>query len=244
MDELCESAKRLYAAGRLTDEHIWKLAMKTLDDQKHFVAIIESGKESADMALGNSKLKPEFREWTKTDEALPEMNQGPTGKAREPILLPFTISIDTREQLPYRFEGFTADSKDRGKPLIVKAIAKTLRTGDYSIDGMENRFTIERKSIEDAYQTIVHGRERFLRELERMSKMEFAAVVIEAEESTLLRYVDQDTGGSVKSVYRCLRYWPIDYGVHFVFSGGRAMAERNVLRMCQRFWRKKDGNYM
>ena len=57
---------------------------------------------------------------------------------------------------------------------------RTLPTGDYSIVGYENKTCIERKSLEDLYQTLGKGRERFIRELERMQTMDYSAVVIES----------------------------------------------------------------
>lgn len=44
----------------------------------------------------------------------------------------FTIIIDTREQQPWEFEHYSTASRK-------------LDTGDYSIEGLENLFTIERK---------------------------------------------------------------------------------------------------
>ena len=76
----------------------------------------------------------------------------------------FTIAIDTREQQPYAFVG---------------AVTKTLPTGDYSIVGLEDRVTVERKSKVDAYGSLGHGRARFRREFERLSRLDYAGVVIE-----------------------------------------------------------------
>ncbi len=91
-------------------------------------------------------------------------------------IAPFTIIVDTREQLPYRFE----DVRINRKKSFVWAKTKTLSTGDYSIAGFENKICVERKSLVDLYGTLGTGRGRFEREFERMQEMDTALVVIEA----------------------------------------------------------------
>ena len=79
----------------------------------------------------------------------------------------FIIVVDSREQLPYRWPDNLT-------------VVKGLSAGDYSVLGMENRVAVERKSLIDAYGTFGSNRERFEAELERLSKFDYAAVVIEA----------------------------------------------------------------
>lgn len=55
----------------------------------------------------------------------------------------------------------------------------TLREGDYSARGLEGRVAIERKSVSDLVGSLTHGRERFVRELERLATYDFKAIVIE-----------------------------------------------------------------
>jgi ERCC4-type nuclease len=92
------------------------------------------------------------------------------------IIAPFTVAVDTREQLPFSFQDIRIDRKKA----FVLTQKRTLSTGDYSIVNYENRICVERKSLEDLYQTLGNGRERFVRELERMQEMEYSAVVVEA----------------------------------------------------------------
>ena len=77
-----------------------------------------------------------------------------------------TILIDTREQTPFTLAGYTT------------RIA-TLKTGDYSLDGYEDKVAVERKSKEDAYGCVGAGRKRFTDCLERLSQLDRAAIVIE-----------------------------------------------------------------
>ena len=78
------------------------------------------------------------------------------------------IIQDTREQYPFSFEGYPVEVKPG-----------TLPTGDYSLDGFEDRIAIERKAAGDLISCMTGGRERFRRELERLRGYEAAAVVVD-----------------------------------------------------------------
>ncbi|NUP10878.1 MAG: hypothetical protein HOW73_32945 [Polyangiaceae bacterium] len=79
-----------------------------------------------------------------------------------------TIVIDTREQRPWTF----ADH-----PTVHRA----LPAGDYSVDGLEHRVAIERKSIADLVSTLTAGRERFERELQKLADYERAIIIVEGD---------------------------------------------------------------
>ena len=66
-----------------------------------------------------------------------------------------TIIVDSREQTPLVFSLFASE-------------VGTLQTGDYSLKGLEDSITIERKSIADLIGSLTSGRERFQREIQRM----------------------------------------------------------------------------
>ena len=116
-----------------------------------------------------------------------------------PELNTWTVAIDTREQAPFLFHGFrvhghgsSGDGRDSGnQPLVIPTEIKTLKTGDYSIVGFEDQVTIERKSIDDAINTVVLERERFTRELERMESFHYAAVVVEGSFEKCLAVIRQ-----------------------------------------------------
>lgn len=107
-------------------------------------------------------------------------------RSDEPLITDYTIVVDTREQAPFSFTGHRADAKKRHRPLVVRTVIGTLKTGDYSLLGYEDRITIERKSLADAYSTFSQDRERFERELLRMAKFENSHIVIEADWPMLL----------------------------------------------------------
>ncbi len=88
------------------------------------------------------------------------------------------IIVDTREQRPYDFACIA--------PPPTVDVATTPGAGDYSLKGYEAQVAIERKSLIDAFGTFGNGRKRFERELERLSKLKFTAVVIEADWDTIV----------------------------------------------------------
>lgn len=90
----------------------------------------------------------------------------PSSRSNQP---PATIIIDTREQEPYTFD-----------PRLAAAVRRTLPAGDYSIDGLEDRIAVERKTLDDFVSTVIHSRERFRDELRRLSGYRAACVVVEA----------------------------------------------------------------
>lgn len=77
------------------------------------------------------------------------------------------VVIDTREQRPLRLA-----------PLQVEE--GTLQTGDYSVLGLEDEISLERKSLDDFLACCGRERERFERELMRMLAYPVRGVFIEA----------------------------------------------------------------
>lgn len=167
------------------------------------------------------------------------------------VILPFKIVVDTREQTPWHFKSIETKEtvvrtvqEMQGKvkkrvvlvrPLVVFTKTATLRTGDYSIEGYEESFCIERKSLDDALNTFTAGRERFERELERMVSFRFAAVVMEFSEKTLLA-LPADRKVSPESIEGSVRAWRQRYGVHFFWAQNRALAEIAAMKECVQFW--------
>jgi ERCC4-type nuclease len=81
----------------------------------------------------------------------------------------FVLVIDTREQNPLctSVKGLTI-------------CRNTLKDGDYSIRGFEDRFTVERKQTSDFFSYIGKERRRTVQKLEKLKAFDFAALVIEA----------------------------------------------------------------
>lgn len=88
------------------------------------------------------------------------------------------IVQDTREQTPWDFSFFGADQK-----------IKTLKTGDYSIEGFENQFCIERKkSTGELAINLGSKAKQFQAELERMKTFTHKYLVFEFSIATLLSF--------------------------------------------------------
>lgn len=100
----------------------------------------------------------------------------------EAVVTDFAIVVDTREQLPYTFDGLHTDRSAPGgrRRIVVDRRIATLQQGDYSLVGHESRVAVERKSLADLFGTLGQGRERFQRELLRLAGLDRAAIVVES----------------------------------------------------------------
>jgi len=142
----------------------------------------------------------------------------------------FIILIDTREKHPW---GFPPD---------VMVEPRKLSAGDYSLDGFENRLSIERKTLDDFVQTVIHEKERFRNELLQLQKMEFACVVIEADVRDVFnkRY---RCNVNPKSVIGAANAITADYGIPVLFWGTRqhccCLVENLLRQLLKRFERNK-----
>lgn len=57
---------------------------------------------------------------------------------------------------------------------------RALPAGDYSVAGLEVAVAVERKSLDDFVSTVIHSRERFRKELQKLADYRAACVVVEA----------------------------------------------------------------
>lgn len=146
-------------------------------------------------------------------------------RPKKPRVCPFEIVVDTREQAPLTFSNI-------GGYDVINKRFYALPTGDYSIVGMESRIAIERKSVADFYHSIGSDRERFEREMVRLSRMEFAAVVIEGmvtDRPSIVRM-------GVKSATHTIMSWEVRYGVIFrECPHGRREAELRTFHYLRHF---------
>lgn len=116
------------------------------------------------------------------------------GKSRLVTVSPFDILIDTKEQKPWTFRGIPGNSGQGS--ILVKWYWESLGTGngDYSIRGFIDsdgtpRVSIERKSLDDLYSTILSRRENFVRELTQLNDMEYSAIIVEAHLDQVMTHV-------------------------------------------------------
>lgn len=150
------------------------------------------------------------------------------------VTCPFTVVYDSREQAPYQFIGLTTGGKLL-RPLVVPTMRAAMKTADYSIFGMPS-IAIERKEKSDLFSSVVK-RANFIGRLERMSELACAAVVVEAEISSILRDPPPFTKYRPKSLMRTILAWTVRYPtVHWWFMPGRDAAEALTFRLLERFW--------
>lgn len=138
---------------------------------------------------------------------------------------PLHVICDTREQEPWDFTAAVPP---------VAVTRATLGAGDYSLAGHEHEVAVERKSLDDYVQTIIHDRERYMRELERLRTYRLAAVVVEASWQDVVdhNYTSRATPASVFGMTCC---FIVDYGVPVYLIGNRALAARFALRLLRRY---------
>jgi DNA excision repair protein ERCC-4 len=138
---------------------------------------------------------------------------------REPILV-----YDTREQDPLEFTR-------------LRAVRGTLTTGDYSIAGLEDQFSVERKSISDLVSCCTgDNRARFERELHRLRGMRFKRLLIIGTESDIRagRYYSGINPASVLNTLYAfeVRYCPV------VFCPTPQVAAQQIERWAHYFCRQ------
>ncbi len=122
------------------------------------------------------------------------------------------LVVDNREQVTWDFN-----------PELFACIRGTLTTGDYAPLGMEDVISLERKTLGDAVNTLIHGFTRFRKELYRLAAMDHAALVIEAsiEDIWLHKY---ESDAEPLAVIGRLNGVMIDHGIPVIMAGSRAMA--------------------
>jgi len=146
---------------------------------------------------------------------------------------PFVIIRDTREQ-----QGFSFNHEFLGIIETPTVKSGTLKTGDYSLEGFESKLTIERKSLVDLFGSCgKNGRDRFEREFIRMAEFEYAALVIEADWTTIYKSPPQRSKLNPKNILRTLTAWHMRYNVHLWPCPSRKFAEKTTYLLLDRFYR-------
>ena len=127
------------------------------------------------------------------------------------------IIIDTREQSPFTFAGYETK-------------VATLRTGDYSLEGFEDRVAVERKSKEDAYGCVGSGRRRFVECLERLAALDRAAIVIERSIENFDKEPPARTRIDSRMAVGSYISWSCKYRIPVFWCNNKAYAERVTVR--------------
>lgn len=173
---------------------------------------------------------------------------------------PFTVLVDSNESHPFAFNGIRGDASEGARPLLVKTRFECLgrypdSLGDYGVAGLVGSVGVERKSMEDAWGTVLGWetpserekelagrRQRLEKELENLAKIPFGCVVVEAPFHACLEQMPswgtKPAGTNAKIFNRSVLAYTQDYRVPWVFCGTRRHAERFTLRYLWRAWRK------
>ena len=140
---------------------------------------------------------------------------------------PMIVLIDSREKTPWGFSP------------RVDTLRCKLDAGDYSLQGFENRVSVERKHLNDFVNTLIHQRRRFYRELEILHKYEFAYIVVEGDLRDIFdrRYTGTAEPMAVLGLSNALM---IDFGVPVLFWGRRQVCSAMVENLFRLLWRRQN----
>jgi len=148
------------------------------------------------------------------------MKQAMTDPAFHPVII-----IDSREQDPLAF--INCPSEDA-----------TLATGDYSLKGFENEFTIERKSLEDLAKSVTYDRPRFERELVRMRGYAFRRLLIVGTVAEIENHAYRSKA-EPKAIIASVTAFEIRYGVPVAYCPTPAAAALQVERWAFYYMRER-----
>lgn len=144
------------------------------------------------------------------------------------------IIIDTREKHPYTFKDAFVVAK--------------LDTGDYSLEGYESIFTVDRKAtVSELAGNLTQ--KRFRNEMERMSTFKHAYLLLEFSFDDILRFpYGSDIPRrrwkylKVKApfIISALSTISINYGVQIIYAGNRDNAHDILVSLLKGFRRKYE----
>lgn len=142
-----------------------------------------------------------------------------------------TIIEDTREQTPLDFSGF------RG----VESVRSGLKTGDYSVQGYEDKICFERKSVPDLVGTLIGGHERFLREMDRMKDYEEKYILVEHSASKAYLYCERH-GWEYKfdTIIQSLLAYAYHYRVRVKFCKNREDMAEYIVKKSREYVKRKE----
>lgn len=127
---------------------------------------------------------------------------------------PLNIISDSREKKPYEFADFDHE-----------VTVEALETGDYTVEGFEDAFAVERKTLDDFLSSITWDRDRFKREVKRAKSMIKFVVIIEEKKRTVTNW-DYYREVHPNAVIATIDAWEKQYNVEFVWGGDRERAEK------------------
>ena len=129
--------------------------------------------------------------------------------------------MDTRERTPWEFGD-------------QETLRCKLDQGDYSLEGLQHVVSIERKSLPDLAGSITAGRERFMREMERLKdEVQWPIIYIEGSRQD----IDEGKYRSAvhpNAVLGTLQTIWLRFGVPFHLAGDHRLAAMDAMRLFHR----------
>lgn len=130
------------------------------------------------------------------------------------------IIIDTREQKPLTFTGHETTSRK-------------LDEGDYNIRELEDKIVIERKSLQDLYQSITSDHKRFKREILRAkAKNKFMYIFIEGHlhEFYSMKWSDRKLNTKPETLAKIIDTMLHRYDISFIECNSRESMSRQIVQ--------------
>jgi hypothetical protein len=142
---------------------------------------------------------------------------------------PFKARPTTRER-----DGF-AYTFDRFSKWFAAVERATLRTGDYSIKGMENSLAIERKSLADLVNSVIVDRTRFLAQCKSLAARKRKAIVIEASLAQVKSHYPESMAHP-NAVVGTLIALQERWGIQVIWCDTAELAEETVAHVLSKFY--------
>jgi len=122
---------------------------------------------------------------------------------------PFAI-VDSREKEPFSFSKY--------KNWFAGESVGALKAGDYSIAGMEDLIALERKSLPDLVNTLIHERTRFFKLCDKLSQLRWKAILVEASYEDVKSPYNEFTNAHPNAVSGTLDALEAKFGIPVIYT--------------------------
>ncbi len=144
---------------------------------------------------------------------------------------PHILYIDTREQTPFSFVGYSG--------LLI--LRKKLDFGDYGMrfsDSYKARVVFERKSIPDLFGTLTNGHDRFKRELEKAKANNYKLIIV--VEGTIKKVLKGVWKSKIQgtAIVKTLFTYTVKHNIFVHYAPDRDEASRYIVEYFAAEWRK------